>query len=547
MQSVLAQPVALQALIGAAGFLIGILAGAVIRGLLAKSQKETLQNRGEELASSLSHATAALGAEQALSAKRAGFESLAQEREKRIGELAAEMETLRAAAQSEMEAQRAASQVAVDAVRAELQAKTEEAGRLATTIAELNGKLESERKTLPEKIAVLEAATKAFSEHFKSVGTEVLERVSKTHAEGSQKELGNLLNPLREQINDFRKKVEEVQIDSKTGVTELKTLIGTMGSLNQALTAEAHNLATALRRDTKAQGNWGETILRNILDKSGLQEGLHYTFQQSHTEVNADGEPLQRRQTDVVVKLPGGRHLVIDSKVSLNAYNDSVNAENEKDRADALKRHLVSVRGHITELAGRNYHRLDGIESPDFTVMFVPIEPAFLLALENDESLWHDAYAKGVLLSGPTTVLFVIRIVEDLWRQEVQAQNVEKVMKRGAELYDKFVNFVSNLEAVGDALYKAREKYDESRRLLSTGPGNLVRQVEMLRELGVAPKTKKQIPPRLLDAAGADSEAEDITPDGESIFEEPVLALAAEAEEGSTEAVSMSGASENAV
>jgi DNA recombination protein RmuC len=480
MQSFLAQPVALQALIGGAAALVGILAGILIRGALAKSEKEGLIHRNEELANALTQAGNALSESMALAAKRAGFESLAEEREKRMGELTKELEELRILTTSRIDAE----------------------AQSRARISELEADLRNERENVVEKIKLLDESKQILANQFQALAADILDQKSKTLSEGSQKELGNLLTPLREQINDFRKKVEEVQIDSKTGVTELKTLIGAMGNLNQALTQEAHNLATALRRDTKAQGNWGETILRNILDKSGLQEGIHYSFQQSFTEMNADGEPVQRRQTDVVVKLPGGRHLVIDSKVSLNAYNDSVNAEDEGERADALKRHLVSVRNHFTELAGRNYHALDGIQSPDFVVMFVPIEPAFLLALQNDETLWHDAYSKGVLLSGPTTVLFVIRIVEDLWRQELQVQNVKNVMKRGAELYDKFVGFVANLEAVGDAILKARNAYDEASRQLSNGPGNLVRRVEMLRELGVAPK--KQIPPRLLDAAGVE-------------------------------------------
>jgi len=170
--------------------------------------------------------------------------------------------------------------------------------------------------------------------------------------------LGTLLEPLKTQIKEFREKVEQTNVDSKTGVTELKTLIGTLGTLNKALTEEAHNLATALRRDTKMQGNWGETILRNILEKSGLQEGTHYSFQESFAETNAEGDLGQRRQTDVVVKVPGGHHLIIDSKVSLNAYNDSVNAEVEKERAEALKRHLNSIRNHYNELSTRNYQGL---------------------------------------------------------------------------------------------------------------------------------------------------------------------------------------------
>jgi DNA recombination protein RmuC len=509
MQSVFGQPIALLAMVGAGAALLGILAGILIRGVIAKSEKNNLINRNEELANALTQAGNALSESMAVAAKRAGFESLAEEREKRVAELAKEIEEL----------------------RAKLLAKSEESAQAAMTLAEMRVTLEAEKKSVPEKLAVIESAQKSLSEHFKSVGSEVLEHLSKTQTEGSQKELGNLLNPLREQLVDFRKRVEEAQSDSKVGVTELKTLIGTMGTLNQALTKEAHNLATALRADTKAQGNWGETILRNILDKSGLQRGVHYGFQQSFTEINADGDAVQRRQTDVVVNLPGGRNLIIDSKVSLNAYNDSVNAEDEKTRGEALKRHLASVRGHFTDLASRNYQTLYGIESPDFVVMFVPIEPAFLLALQNDEALWHDAYAKKVLLAGPTTVLFVIRIVEDLWRQEQQAKNVETVMKRGAELYDKFVGFVSNLESVGDAILGARRAYEDASRQLSSGPGNLVRQVEMLRELGVAPKTRKQIPPRLLDAAGAGGD-EETAGDGVTVGEEQgTLALAAEADE----------------
>jgi DNA recombination protein RmuC len=246
-----------------------------------------------------------------------------------------------------------------------------------------------------------------------------------------------------------------------------------------------------------------------------------------------------------VVKLPGGRHLIIDSKVSLNAYNDSVNAADEKDRVEAIKRHLVSIRNHFTDLAGRNYHSLAGIQSPDFVVMFVPIEPAFLLALQNDDSLWHDAYSKGVLLSGPTTVLFVVRIVADLWRQELQAQNVAKVMKRGAELYDKFVSFVTSLEGVGDSLFRAREKYDEARRSLSTGPGNLVRQVEMLRELGVAPKTKKQMPQGLLDASGADVSVNDDAPATEDASAAEQVTIFEAEEDTSVESVVEQGIAES--
>ncbi len=494
-------------IVGAVAAIVGILVGFWLRAAGARQ-------RAAELERDLTATRSELTQAQAESAARAGFEALAREREKTIERVAAER----------------------DSLRAEFQAKLESERIQAARVKELETELRNERQNLAEKLALLETAKKTLSDQFQVLATEVLEAKTKSFSESSQTQLGTLLEPLKTQIGEFRKKVEEAQRDSGTGVTELKTLIGTLGTLNQALTVEAHNLATALRRDTKAQGNWGETILRNILDKSGLEEGTHYSFQESFTETSVDGDAGQRRQTDVVVKLPGGRHLVIDSKVSLNAYNDSVNAENEKNRSDALKRHLLSLRNHCIELASRNYQTLSGLHSPDFVVMFIPVEPAFLLALQNDESLWHEAYSKGVLLSGPTTVLFVLRIVEDLWRQERQAQNVESVMKRGSELYDKFVGFVSNLEAVGSALSNARNAYEEACSKLSTGPGNLVRQVEMLRKLGVAPKTKKRIPGRLLESAELESTDPESTDIDEPDFGETTLALAAEADDsGETE------------
>ena len=202
----------------------------------------------------------------------------------------------------------------------------------------------------------------------------------------------------------------------------------------------------------------------------------------------------------MIVNLPGGRHLVIDSKVSLNAYTDSANATTEEERKAAVRRHLASMRNHVDELAARRYHKLPALETPDFVVMFVPVEPAFLVALHEDEGLWRYAYEKEVLLVGPTTLLFVIRIVDNLWQQELQARSVQDVMNRGAELYDKFVGFVIDLEAVGKNLRGADQSYSNAMKKLSEGRGNLIRQVELLKELGV--RTGKSLPRNLLDVAG---------------------------------------------
>jgi DNA recombination protein RmuC len=401
--------------------------------------------------------------------------------------------------------------------RAELQARAELERAQVATISKLEADLDNERKNLAEKLALLESAKQALAHQFEALAGEILEKKSKSFSEGSQKELGMLLTPLKAQIEDFRKKVEEAQTDSKTGVTKLETLIGALGGLNQQLSEEARNLTTALRGSSKAQGDWGELIVRNLLEKAGLREGEQFRVQETF-DAAGDGDNAQRKsRPDVIVNLPGGRHLVIDSKVSLNAYTDSVNAASDSDeeRKSAVKRHLASVRGHVDELAARRYHKLGALETPDFVVMFVPIEPAFLVALHEDEGLWRYAYEREVLLVGPTTLLFVIRIVDNLWQQELQARSVRDVMNRGAELYDKFVGFVSDLEAVGKSLRGADQSYSHAMKKLSEGRGNLIRQVEMLKGLGV--RAGKSLPRNLLDASGAD--------------EEPGLALAAEAEE----------------
>jgi DNA recombination protein RmuC len=440
-------------IVGAIAAVAGILVGYWLRGALAKAQS-------------------------------AALETLAAEREKRIGELGGEIEALRAS----------------------LAAKTDEAGRLAATVAELNAKLESEQKNLAEKLALLETAKKALADQFQALAGDILDQKSKSFSEGSQKELGSLLNPLKTQIEEFRKKVEEAQTDSKTGVATLQGMVGSLTNLNQKLAEDARNLTTALRGSAKAQGDWGEFILRDLLEKAGLREGQQYSFQQSFTGLESeDGGKTRSARTDVIILLPGGRNLIIDSKVSLTAYTDYANAAADADRNAALKLHLASVRAHVTGLAKAGYQRLPGLETPDFVVMFVPIEPAFMLALQNDAELWADAYQQGILLVGPTTLLYIIRIVNVLWQQEVQARSVRDVMDRGAELYDKFANFVADMEAVGKSLRAADQSYGAAMKKLSEGRGNLLRQVEMLKQLGI--RTSKSLPRNLLDAsAGEESE-----------------------------------------
>jgi DNA recombination protein RmuC len=481
----------MQVLIAVLSLVAGIFLGFFIRSNSAKRESILLEQRNREAFDALGALQKQLAQAQTESAARAGFESVAVEREKTIARLASERDTF----------------------RAESMAASETARTQAARISQLEADLNNERQNMAEKIALLETAKQALANQFQTLATEILDQKSKTFSEGSQKELGTLLTPLREQIKEFREKVERVQTESTTGVTELKTLIGTLGTLNQALTEEARNLSTALRGSSKAQGDWGEFILRDLLDKAGLREGEQYVFQQSFAVEGEGGERARSVRTDVVVSLPGGRNLVIDSKVSLTAYTDCVNATDDDTRKAALKLHMASMRGHITGLAKAGYHNLPGIEAPDFVVMFVPIEPAFLMALQCDGELWADAYKQGILLVGPTTLLYVIRIINVLWQQERQARNVQDVMKRGTELYEKFAGFVTDMELIGDSLRKTDKHYGEAMKKLADGRGNLIRQVEMLKELGL--RTNKSIPKNLLDRADVD---------------QTELALAAEAE-----------------
>jgi DNA recombination protein RmuC len=461
--------------IAAAALVAGVLLGFWLRANSARTEIDATRT---ELAKA-----------QAAAATLAGFESLAAERQLTIERLIAER----------------------DSARADLQSSADSVRDHAALISRLEAELKNALTNLQEK----DAHDQSLVNRFEILASGILEQKSRSFSEGSQKELGNLLTPLKTQIEDFRKKVEEAQSDSKTGVTRLETLVGTLGTLNQALAEEARNLTTALRGSAKAQGDWGEFILRDLLDKAGLREGEQYVFQQSFTGIESeDGERKRTVRTDVIVSLPGGRSLIIDSKVSLTAYTDCASATDDATRASALKAHLLSVRTHIASLSRAGYHDLPGLEAPDFVVMFVPIEPAFLMALQADGDLWAEAYKQGILLVGPTTLLYVIRIVNVLWQQDRQARNVREVMDRGTELYEKFVGFVTDMEVIGDHIRKVDQSYGNAMKKLADGRGNLIRQVEMLKKLGL--RTNKSIPRKLLDRADVDQEE---------------LALSAEAED----------------
>ncbi len=476
------------------GILIGAIVGAVAAIVLAGNKAKTEQRLREQGEVSSGAQIATLQRE--LDRARADAEA----RSLQVRQLDAGLAT-----QSTLAAERlnslAAFEQQAEALRQQLLTATQTDKRQAEEISQLTTALHNERNNAAEKLKLLTDAKIELTHQFEALAGKILDEKSTKFTEQNKLNLDQLLNPLRLQITDFRGKVEEAQKDANMGRAELRTKLESLEKLNQQLTTEAHNLTTALRGSAKSQGDWGEFILRDLLDKAGLREGEQYTFQESFSaSTDEDGTRGKAFRTDVILNLPGGRHLVVDSKVSLNAYTDYCAATADDARKSAVKLHLASVRAHLDGLSKRAYHKLAGIESPDFVVMFIPIEPAFLLAMQEAQDLWREAYERSVLLVGPTTLLFVIRIVDNLWQQEQQARSIQDIVDRGTKLYEKFVNFVSDLTKVGDSLRTADASYQAAMNKLTTGSGNLVRQTEMLKKAGI--RTNKQLPPKLLETAG---------------------------------------------
>ena len=383
-------------------------------------------------------------------------------------------------------------------------------------LAHARTRADADRANAQEKLQLLTDAKTELSNQFKSLATEILEEKSKRFAEQNQQNLGTLLDPLRTQLNEFKGKVEEVYVQEGKERFALSEQVKQLMELNKTLSNDANNLTKALKGSAKTQGNWGELILERVLEASGLEKGRVY-----HVQVSQRDAEGNLQQPDVVIDLPQERKLVVDAKVSLVAYELFASAEKDEDRAAAVRAHLDSVRAHIKNLSGKNYQALYGVKSLDMVVMFVPIEPAFMLAVTNDEALFMEAWQRNVLLVSPSTLLFVVRTIAHLWRQEAQTRNAQDIAKRGAELYDKLSAFVADLQKVGAKLKDAQSAYDDAEKRLSTGNGNVIRQAEMLRKLGV--KATKALPAALVDAAqdgsGLPSLPNDAAPAAPSLFD----------------------------
>ncbi|MFC2102011.1 DNA recombination protein RmuC [Bacteroidota bacterium] len=370
-----------------------------------------------------------------------------------------------------------------------------------STVLELSGQIskkDAEIHAMSEKFSnqkdEIEKLQDKFRIEFKNLANEILEEKTQKFTDQNKTRLDEILKPLSEKIRDFEKKVEETYDKESKERFSLGREIKNLAELNQQISKEANNLTNALKGQSKTQGNWGEIILESILEKSGLVKDREYVVQKSYA-----AEHGRRLQPDVVVNYPGDRHVVIDSKVSLTAYERFASSDLQEEQESALRDHLVSIKNHVNELSAKNYQDLYQIKSLDFVMMFLPIEPAYLVAMQGDPGLWNYAYDRRVLLISPTNLIAALQMISNLWRVENQNKNAVEIARQSGELLDKLAGFVNDLTDIGSKLESTRKSYDAALNKLSTGKGNLVRRAEKIRELGA--KSSKDLPTQLVENA----------------------------------------------
>lgn len=359
--------------------------------------------------------------------------------------------------------------------------------KITTQNINLEEKLENQKKEI-------EKMQEKFSTEFKNIANEILEDKSRRFTEQNQQNLKNILDPLRENISEFRKRVDEIHASDTKSYTELTTHLKNLQELNQRMSDEAENLTKALKGDTKVMGSWGEYVLETILEKSGLVKDDHYSIQESFTDENG-----KRLRPDIVIKLPDQKCIIIDSKVSLVAYEKYSSAEDEITRERSVKEHIISLRNHIKGLSAKEYQNIAGLNPPDFVLMFVPIEPAFSLAVQKDPTIFNDAFENNIVIVSPSTLLATLRTIENIWRRESQNKNALEIARRSGALYDKFVGFVEDLDKVGERISQADSAYRDAKNKLSDGRGNILRSIQSIKELGA--KASKSLDNNLLESA----------------------------------------------
>ncbi|RJX68839.1 DNA recombination protein RmuC [Vibrio sinensis] len=394
----------------------------------------------------------------------------------------------------------------------DLNAMRESKSQCEAQLREQEARHEQENKSNQDKLELLEKAEERLKHQFELLANQLFEVKTAKVDQQNRQSLEGLLSPLKEQLEGFKRQVNDsFNIEAKerhTLVHELKNL----QRLNEQMTREAVNLTQALKGDNKQQGNWGEVVLARVLAESGLREGHEY-----QTQVSLQNEAGKRYQPDVIVHLPQNKQVVVDSKMALVAYERYFNAETDAERDRALSDHLIALRSHIKGLSHKDYHQLKGIQSLDYVLMFIPVEPAFQVAIQADPSLVKDAMEQNIILVSPTTLLVALRTIDNLWRYDRQNQNAQLIAERASKLYDKLRLFVDDMESLGSALDRANQNYQGAMNKLASGRGNVIRQAESFKQLGV--EIKRPISSALSEIANHDgfAEIDDLTENASSV------------------------------
>jgi len=370
------------------------------------------------------------------------------------------------------------------------------------TLAELETRLAEERKAALEKLALLDDAKQKLGSEFRLLANQIFEERGKAFTEQNRSGIDEILKPMKEQMSEFRKRVDEVHLNDARDRASLKEHLGQLERLNRQMSEDALGLTHALKGESKAQGNWGEMILERILESSGLREG-HEFLREDSTDTG-DGNRLR---PDVIVRMPGEKHIIVDSKVSLTDYERALSATDTAHRKKAVRAHVNSLKSHIRSLSDKRYDQLPNIHSPDYVLMFVPIEGAYMMAIEEDQGIFEEAFNKRVAVVTPSTLYATLKLIEQLWRYERQSENVIKLIDRAGRLHDKMATFVESFEEIGARLEQARKAYETSLNRIKTGPGNVINQIATLGSL--AGKTRKELPKHLKESAAISDESDE--------------------------------------
>lgn len=384
------------------------------------------------------------------------------------------------------EAELQSLQQSIQKTNAEMQSLSSELQSLREQKTKLETSLELEQKQHGRDLEFLKDSKEQLSVAFKNIANEIFEDKSKKFVDNNKESLSTVLSPLQEKIRQFEKRVEETYDKESKERFSLGREIKQLQELNAQISEDAVNLTNALKGDNKAQGNWGEMVLESLLENSGLVKGREY-----ETQVSQQSQEGGKLQPDVVVHLPESRDIIIDSKVSLKAWDAYCSADDEQERASLLKQHIQSVRSHVKALSGKDYQKLAGISSLDYVFMFMPIDAAYSVAVQNDPALSQYAFEKNIVFVSPTMLLTTLKLAQNLWRLDQQNQNAVEIAEKAGGLYDKFVNFIADLEDIGARIESTRKSYDKAHNKLRSGTGNLIKRVEDLKTLGA--KTSKKL------------------------------------------------------